>query len=91
MAVMIAWSKKEPYCQTNLNRFWSLTDDEIMEAIFKITIHASGDFTNYELVRYLPAKPEQHYGFRKLSYYWLDCGCDRTLMRIKYADEIAEL
>ena len=68
--------------------FFNLTDDELLE-IWKVR-------NNYGTIDNTPGTIE-HYkigwkqGFVTLSGYLQDCDGDRTLMKLKYADDIAEL
>lgn len=64
--------------------FWDLTDEQILSAID--LIHDS------KLQQSIPPHPMQMFVYdnalQKLAFLWLKCNGDRTLMKLKYSDEI---
>lgn len=65
--------------------FWSLTDEEILQGLAMVVYPNKQDPTH-------PMRDFYHkFKLQKLAVFWLDCNRDRTLMKIRYSEEIAEL
>jgi len=66
--------------------FWELTDDQILQG-FDVMF-------NIELQKQTPPHSMIMFAYNRelqnLAMLWVDCDRDRTLMKLKYADEINE-
>lgn len=70
---------------SNLDWFWELTDEEIYNGI--LYRNQTGYVDNIDKVNDYAWRV----GFTKLAYWWAESDGDRTLMKLQFADEIAEL
>jgi hypothetical protein len=70
-----------------MNDFWTLTDDQIRRGMD--LVHDS------RLQDYDRTDPMQIFVYdrnlQQMAFWLMDCDWDRNLMRLKYADELAEL
>lgn len=67
--------------------FWKLTDEEIVQGLD--IMH------DLALQKRSPQHPMIDFAYdielQNLAMMWIDCNRDRTLMKIKYSDEITQL